>query len=35
MGFWIRDGGRPVFMTAERSGSVSNAGFEAGYTATS
>jgi len=25
-GFWIRDGGRQVFKTAERSGSASNAG---------
>jgi hypothetical protein len=33
-GFWIRDGGSQVFKTAERSGSVSNAGCEAGYNAT-
>jgi hypothetical protein len=29
--FSIRDGGRLVFKTAERSGSASNAGCEAGY----
>jgi len=30
-GVWIRDGGRQVFKTAERSGSESNAGCGAGY----
>jgi len=33
-GFWIRDGGRQVFKTIERSGSSSNAGCGAGYNAT-
>jgi hypothetical protein len=28
-GFWIRDGGRQVFVTAERSGSTTNAGCRA------
>jgi len=32
-GFWIRDGGRQVFKTAERSESASNAGCGAGYNA--
>jgi len=31
--FWIRDGGRQVFKTTERSGSASNAGCGAGYNA--
>jgi len=34
MGFWIRDGGRQVFKTAESCGSSSNAGCGAGYDAT-
>jgi len=33
-GFWIRDGGRQGFITAERSGSASNDGCGAGYNAT-
>jgi len=33
-GFWIRDGGRQVFKTSERSGSDDNAGCGAGYNAT-
>jgi len=33
-GFWIRDGGRQVVKTTERSGSASNAGCWAGYNAT-
>jgi len=32
-GLWIRDGGRQVFKTAERRGSASSAGCEAGYNA--
>ena len=32
IGIWIRDGGRQVFKTAEKSGSASNAGCGAGYT---
>jgi len=33
-GFWIRDGGRQVLKTSERSGSDNNAGCGAGYNAT-
>jgi hypothetical protein len=33
-GFRIRDGGRQVVKTSERSGSDNNAGFGAGYNAT-
>jgi hypothetical protein len=33
VGFWIRDGGRLVFKTAERSRSANNAGYGAGYNA--
>jgi len=33
-GFWIRDGGRQVFKTAQRGGSASNAGWAAGFNVT-